>query len=342
MRELIDIYDSDLLLPLFDDFFRPLQRGKHLEAYRVLGDHHVITIDGSGYFSSERIACPSCLRKTTKGRTLFEHWIVQAAFVHPGKRQVIPLVPEEVRNTDGTQKQDCEAKAARRLLTRLRRSHPHLKAIIVADSLYSKQPFTEALSKEHMHYVLVAREEDHKILFEYVEGTQLSRTEAKDAKGRRHVYEWINGVPLNGNDDAPSVNWFSYELHDKGKRTYHNTWVTDLSIDKQHIEELVRIGRCRWKIENETFNTLKNQGYHIEHNFCHGVKHLSFNFFLLNLLAFFMHQIFELTDSTYQTLREKFGSKRNLWDHLRTSLNIVLFPDWEIFFQRLLTPSRFV
>jgi len=105
---------------------------------------------------------------------------------------------------------------------------------------------------------------------------------------------------------------------------------------------MVKAGRCRWKIENEGFNTLKNQGYHIEHNFGHGKKNLSFNFFLLNLLAFFMHQIFELTDSVYQQLRQKFGSKRNLWDHMRGSLYIVLFPDWETFFQRLLTPSRFL
>src|SRR5208283_3266961 len=97
---------------------------------------------------------------------------------------------------------------------------------IVADSLYSKQPFVEALAKEHMHYVLVAKEEDHKVLMEYVEEAkalkETSRLEARDAKGRLHVYEWINGVPLNGNEDAPSVNWLSYELHDKGKGTYHN------------------------------------------------------------------------------------------------------------------------
>jgi hypothetical protein len=346
MREVIDRYASSALLPLFDDLFRPLQRGKWLESYRVLGGRYVITIDGSGYFSSEAIGCPSCLRKTTKGHTLFEHWIVQAALVHPGKRQVIPLAPEEVRNTDGTEKQDCETKAARRLITGLRTSHPHLNAIVVADSLYSKQPFIEALLQERLDYVLVAKQEDHRVLTEYVEGArglnESSRLEMRDAKGRRHVYEWVSDVPLNGKDNALSVNWFSYELYDKGKKTYHNAWVTDLPVHEKNIEELVRIGRCRWKIENETFNTLKNHGYHIEHNFGHGVKHLSFNFFLLNLLAFFMHQIFELADATYQALREKYGSKRNLWEHLRTSLNIVLFPDWEIFFQRLLTPSRFL
>ena len=71
------------------------------------------------------------------------------------------------------------------------------------------------------------------------------------------------------------------------------------------------------------------------------MKHLSFNFFLLNLLAFFMHQIFELTYAVYQQLRTKFGSKRNLWDHLRAALYILIFPDIDNYFERMLDPRKF-
>src|SRR5208337_1834139 len=120
------------------------------------------------------------------------------------------------------------------LIWNLRKDHPRLPLVIVADSLYSKQPFIETLAKEQMRYVLVAKEENHKVLMEYVKGAralkETSCLEVRDAKGRLHVYEWINGVPLNGNEDAPSVDWLSYELHDKGKRTYHNAWVTDFSV----------------------------------------------------------------------------------------------------------------
>jgi hypothetical protein len=38
------------------------------------------------------------------------------------------------------------------------------------------------------------------------------------------------------------------------------------------VEPVMRGGRARWKIENETFNTLKNQGYNFEHNYGHGKK----------------------------------------------------------------------
>lgn len=227
----------------------------------------------------------------------------------------------------------------------MRASHPKLPLIIVGDSLYSKQPTVETIRDLHMDYVLVAKPDDHKILMEWVNEQKVlketSRMEIKDKKGRTHIYDWVNEVPLNDNRKTVIVNYFEYWLQDKGKTTYHNSWVTNLPVDCTNIAELVKIGRCRWKIENETFNTLKNQGYHIEHNYGHGKNHLSFNFFLLNLLAFFMHQIFELTYLPYQQLRQKFGSRRNLWDHLRACLYIVVSPDLNTYFEGLLNPSRF-
>lgn len=347
MREVMDEVDSSGVEPIFDDFFAVLQRGKHLEQYRFLEEYYLVTLDGSGYFSSDEICCPGCLRKESKrGKVRYEHQIVQAALMHPNMRQVIPLIPEAVKNTDGTDKQDCEIKAGKRLLGKIRNSHPKLKIIIVGDSLYSKQPFIEEIKAGRMNYILVAKPEDHKILMECVnEQRQLkevSRMQYKDQKGRLHIYEWINEVPLNGNKETVMTNYFEYWLIDKEKVAYHNSWVTDIPINEHNIRELVRGGRCRWKIENETFNTLKNQGYHIEHNFGHGKKNLSMNFFLLNLLAFFVHQILELTDVMYQECRRAFGSKRNLWDHLRVSIRMLILPDWETLLLRVLKPSEFV
>jgi hypothetical protein len=346
MREVVDGVDPDEIIPLFDGFFRPLQRGKHLEQYQVLGGRYIVALDGSQYFTSEKISCPGCLIKEgKKGAVRYSHQIVQAAIMNPGMRQVIPLAPEEVKNTDGKEKQDCEINAGKRLLARLRKSHPKLPLIIVADSLYSKQPTIEEITALHMNYILVAKPEDHKKLMEWVNGLrpleEVKRLTVKDGD-RTHIYEWTNGVPLNDNKKTVMVNYFEYWIEVGKKITYHNSWVTDLPVDEGNVKELVKAGRCRWKIENEVFNALKNQGYHIEHNYGHGKKHLSFDFFLLNLLAFFMHQIFELTYIPYQQLREKFGSKRNLWDHLRACLIIVIAPDLDTYFQGLLTPSRFL
>lgn len=346
LREVIDEVDSAELEAVFENYFNAVQRGKHLESYVFWNGYYLVSVDGSGYFSSENICCSGCLRKESKKGVRYEHQIMQGALMSPRMRQVLPFAPEAVRNTDGTEKQDCEINAGKRLIGKIRRSHPRLRIIVCADSLHSKQPFIQTLLANRMSYFLVVKEDDHKVLMEWVQEQkrlkETSRMEVKDDKGRTHRYEWINEVPLNGRSDALWVNYFEYWIMDKEKVTYHNSWITDLPVEQNNVREFVRGARCRWKIENEMFNTLKNQGYHIEHNYGHGKKHLSMNFFLLNLLAFFMHQIFELTDALYQQCRNHFGSKRNLWDHLRVSIRMLLFPDWQTLLQRVLKPSEFL
>jgi len=343
LREVIDDSDFDKIEEVFSKYFKALQRGKHLESYKFLGGKYLITIDGSEYFSSEKINCPGCLRKESKrGKVRYYHEIVQAALVHPDHRQVIVLAPEQVRNTDGSEKQDCEINAGKRLLHKIRRYHPKLGIIIVADSLYSKQSFIKELKDERMSYILVAKPKDHKLMMEWVseqkEMGNVSRIEHKDEKGREHVYEWINEVPLNGYKDTFWVNYFEYTILSDNKINYHNSWVTDIHIDRGNIKQLVRGGRSRWKIENETFNTLKNQGYHLEHNFGHGKKNLSINFFLLNLLAFFMHQILELTDILYKKCRAIFSSRKEYWNNLRVIFRIFLFESWEDYLRFFYSP----
>jgi len=73
-----------------------------------------------------------------------------------------------------------------------------------------------------------------------------------------------------------------------------------------------------WKIENETFNTLKNQGYQFEHNFGHGNQNLSVVFAQLMMLAFLVDQIQQLCCPLFRAVWQKFGSKRALWDNLRS------------------------
>ena len=185
-----------------------------------------------------------------------------------------------------------------------------------------------------MSFILVAKPSDHKILFEWVRemiglkaGGHLTFT---DSKGRKHKYRWVNDVPLNGSKDADQVNFFDYRIITNKKTTYRNSWVTDICIDEKNIVTLVKAGRARWKIENETFNTLKNQGYHLEHNFGHGHHNLSMIFFMINLLAFYVHQILEFTDLLYQKVRyTKFTSRKEFWNQLRCTIRILIFPHWQ-------------
>ena len=129
------------------------------------------------------------------------------------------------------------------------------------------------------NFILTCKPSSHKTIAEYLNGAELEeRRVAVVQSGKRSttIYRWLSGVPMRDSEDALGVTWFSIEIFNAaGKRTYHNSFVTDLPVTADTVAELAACGRARWKIENETFNVLKTKGYNIEHNFGHGKRHLA-------------------------------------------------------------------
>jgi hypothetical protein len=346
LRDLIDRHPHEPLSEVYSDLLGRLTDSGVLPRFEFLPGQYLLTLDGSQYFGSDVLQCPRCLVKEHRdGRQEYSHQILQATIVRPDLRQVIPVAPAFIANEDGHNKQDCEINAAKRLIARLRASGKALPYIIVGDGLYSKQPFILILMQEPqpLHFILVAKPADHKDLFANVAGLRrgklLERKEFRDKQGRRHRYEWVNGVPLNAEPNTPEVNFLEYTIFAAdGSMNYHNSWVTDLTLDAKNVEWITRGARARWKIENESFNTLKNQGYHLEHNFGHGRQYLSEALFLLNLLAFFFHQIFEIVDGLYQQARAGFSARREYWNAIRNSFRMFLFKNWDEVLQRITSP----
>jgi hypothetical protein len=351
LRDIIDEVNSEEFGPIFDNYFSRLQRGKYLASqYQLFPKLYLCSVDGTQYFHSKDIHCSKCLiTEHNDGIISYSHKVMQAAIMHPGVRQVIPLMPEEIRNTDGNEKQDCEVNAAKRLILKIRKAHPQLGIIINGDGIFSKQPFIKDVLSAGMHYILVAKPGDHKYMMEWIDAydaDEINSLRSINKKGQIQEYEWVNNVPLNGGENSINTNFFRYKIITKGKDgeeiiSYKNNWITDMEINSENVQSLVRGGRCKWKIENECFNTLKNQGYHIEHNYGHGENNLCFNFYLLTLIAFYFHQIFELTDQLYQGCRKKFGSKRHMWETLRSYIKILIFETWEHLLDFALTPTRY-
>lgn len=332
VRDILDNVDSEHYRPVFKVLFEQARKDKQLEQYRIpliSGGVFYIAADGGQYHSSKKVHCECCLRKVRGSVTTYQHQVLQGAIMHPDCKQVIPMMPEPILNTDGNQKQDCEHKAMIRFLTKLREDHPRLPILIGGDGLFSDGTIIKHVLSLDMHYLFTCKPGDHKFLIEWLEAFDTwPWLEHTDKKGDVHRYRWRNEVPLSGQSNAPDVNYLEYEHIRADKVIYRNSWITDIEINQSNIWQFVQTGRCRWKIENECFNTLKNQGYEINHNFGHGKKHLSHNMYLSTLLAFFLHQIMELCDDAYQQSRIKFGSKRNLWERLRHILSMFIIPDW--------------
>ena len=322
MREILDPISPKWLRPVFTSVFRQLQRGKALEAMVFLEGHYLLALDGTGYFSSTTIHCASCLHKVHRnGSVTYSHQMLGAAIIHPDVREVIPLMPEAIGQHDGTDKNDCERNAAKRFVAKLRKDHPHLKFIVTEDSLSSNAPHIETLQAHDLRYLLGVKEGDHAFLFNQVQAAEraghVTYYERHDrAAGVSQRFRFVNNVPLNASRADVRVNFIEYWEVGPGK-VQHFSWVTDLRVSQRNVYQLMRGGRARWKIENETFNTLKNQGYNFEHNYGHGTHNLSVVFATVMMLAFLVDQTQQLCCVVFQAVWAKLGSKRLLWERMR-------------------------
>jgi hypothetical protein len=303
------------------------------------------------------VHCAECCEKHHKdGRIEYYHQMLGASIVYPGNPIVIPLAPEPITKQDGKTKNDCERNAAKRLLENIRREHPHLKLIVVEDALASNGPHIALLKHLNMHFILGVKPDGNKYLFEWVNAAKCQLYEEKGDKGIIHRFKIFNGAPLNDDNFDIKVNFLEYwEIHPNGE-TKHFSWITDFELttddlNKAHKKtsnenstvlyaspmQIMRGGRARWKIENETFNTLKTKGYNFEHNYGHGNKHLCSVFTMLMLLSFLIDQALELCDALYKAARKRDRCKSKLWEHMRIFLRIFEWDSWESFLTAIIT-----
>jgi hypothetical protein len=341
MRARLDLIHPDVTRSAFTQLFSLLQRGKILESFCFMDKYYLISLDGTGYFSSSTIHCSNCCTKEYRdGQITYHHQILGAALVHPDHRVVFPFAPEPIIKADGDKKNDCERNAAKRWIEKFRREHFLLRGVILADGLSSNEPFIADLKRNDLSFILIAQEPDHKYLFDWFNGAdpEDAPTQAETLKDGTHkTYQYMKDVPLNSSKDKCLVNVVRYTETKKGQtRTW--VWVTDLEVNEKTVKDIVKGGRCRWKIENETFNTLKNQGYNFEHNYGQGNKYLSTIMAHLMLLAFFVDKILQGFDKKFQACYKKMKSKHSLWERIRSFLAHYIFESFDDLYSAIIHP----
>jgi hypothetical protein len=332
IRAMLDPVEPSLFHPAFEQAVRTLEAGDGLSALRGLGDHVLIALDGTEYHRSTKVHCPRCSTCTKAGRTEYFHAMVAAALVAPGHHRALPLPPEFIAPQDGAEKQDCESRACRRWLAAHGATYARLNPIYLGDDLYSCQPICEAVCVAKGHFLFVCKPASHPTLTEYLTGVELGEHVETGKRGKqrfRRIYRWLCDLPLRDGEDAMRVNWLSIEIiNSAGEVTYRNSFVTDLPVDRSNVVELAACGRARWKVENETFNTLKTKGYNLEHNFGHGRDNLAAVLVILNLIAFACHTVAELTERLWAKARGKAATRIGFFNHLRSITVFLVFPSW--------------
>lgn len=332
VREILDEVDTKELRAPFKKLLAQVQRSKDLEAYQYFQGAVLLSLDGTSYFSSHEVHCDHCCVKNHHdGKVTFYHQMLAGCFVHPDLKAVLPIAPEPIIKQDGAKKNDCERNASQRLLTDFRREHPHLDVIVVEDSLSANVPHVKLLRDLRLNFILSVKSGDHTYLFEAIDDT------AEHGPSMRHVsiengikreYQFINGVPLTGGDDTVRINFLRYWETSKDNTVRQFSWISDYTLSVGNVEKIMKGGRARWKIENETFNTLKNHGYQFEHNFGHGKNNLSANFALLMMLAFMIDQIQALSCKAFKRAVDKQVNKKAFWEKMRGAIFHLPLQDW--------------
>lgn len=338
IRDILDSVPPETIYPIFDNIMVLMEKDGILDDFRCVKNDLLLVLDGTQYFSSDKIHCQKCSAKVKNGKTIYSHSVITPALVAPNYRKALALAPEFIHQQDGSEKQDCEINASKRWLSRMGDwLSPH-GITVSGDDLYAKQPFCQMLLEEELNFLFVCKPESHKWLYEWVdinekEGDvrEFHKEETQGKKKLTYGYRYTHNVPLKDDKDALLVNWVELTVvDDTGTQMYKNSFITNHVMNNdQEAVEIATAGRARWKIENENNNTLKTKGYHLEHNFGHGKEHLSETLATLNILAFLFHTLLDLKDKRYQLIRKTLPRRDMFFGDIRALTRYFCFDDWE-------------
>lgn len=337
IRNLLDTVPPETLYPCLSKLAENLYQAQYLEPLRAIKQTLLLAFDGTQFFSSQKISCPCCRQQSlSNGKTLYSHSALTPVIVAQGESKVVPLIPEFITPQDGHEKQDCEIAAAKRWLTQWGAYYAAWNMTLLGDDLYCHQPFVQMAREQGFEVILTCRHGSHPVVAEWISdferNEQLHSMTIKQGHGKRQLnyhYRYANQIPLRDSDDALTLNWCELTVTDAtGKQTYHNTWMTSYELTDKTVIEVAQAGRARWSIENGNNNVLKNHGYHFDHNFGHGKRHLSNLLATLILLAFALHTALDWLDEQYAELRLLSPSRRTFFEQLRALLQFLPFRDW--------------
>ena len=328
MRALLDNIETSELKDEFKPNILALDNQGVLDNYKYLNNYLYIPIDGTQYFKSKTIHCDNCLEmKHKNGEITYTHKGVCACIVKPETSVVFPIAIEDVSKQDGNTKNDCETNATKRLIPQLVNTLPIDSDILIGgDALYCTGPMINLIKIENekregeIDFIFNIKPGSHGYLFSQfnsLEGDKI-KIYTHETKDTKYVTKFCNGLILNKSNEDILVNMLYFEEHNlKTGKVKIFSWATSITIVSRNYKKLVKIGRSRWKIENETFNTLKNQGYQFEHNFGHGHNNLAANFGVLMLLAFLFDQIQLATNKFFRMAKGKERTYKDLWEKIR-------------------------
>lgn len=339
IRDLLDPVAPKNFHSTYNAILGQLQRSGYMKEFQGYGHTELVGLDGFVFHSSTKIHCNQCsTRRDSKGTVHYYHSAITPVIIRPAGEFVLSLPPEFIVPQDGHEKQDCEQAAIKRWLATHTTELKAWSRTYLGDDLYAKHPLCKLINDTYKQFfVFVCKPDSHETLYRWIEGMEkggkLDTKRVRKWNGRHGEiweYRFATGVPLRANDGI-HVNWVELKIshEETGEQIYKNSWVTNHAVDAHCVAGIAKTGRIRWKSENENNNVLTTKGYHAKHNFGHGNEHLANTFLTLNILAFLIHTVQDITHHLYRQLRQELGRRDTFFNDMQTLTRYMLFGSWD-------------
>lgn len=326
--------DHEKLQEKVQELCRRMLAGRTFEDARIRGKYWQIIIDGTGLYSTREETdekCPYRIHNKGTGEEYRENhcYVLEAKLVlHPGV--LVSIMTEFVENTDmsETGKQDCERKACRRLMERLKKGFPRLRVCLSADSLYACEGFFEECSRNNWHYILRFKEGSIPTIGEEYRGLQKIQQNGWEETCGEAVcrYDYVTDIDYKGNRMNLAVYEETRETKIKkgkwkgtAKQERKEFWfITNLPVRRKNLADTIGRGRMRWKIENEGFNTQKHQGYHLEHRYSRNYNGYKNHYYLIQI-GHMIAQLMEVYEKLWKGMKQSMEQKhRRILESFKT------------------------
>lgn len=316
---------------IINSYVSRLIASKTFSKHRLLGEFYPVAIDATGICSFDHKHCDHCLTKTSKnGKVTYFHYVLEAKLV---TRQgfSISIASEFLENLEGRnyEKQDCEIKAFTRLTNKIKNAYPRLPICLLLDGIYPNQTVFDICKNKDWAFIITLKQESLKTFQRQIPNHPPPNTLSyKSKRGKYNIYDnyqYKNGLEYRGQ----IYSWTTCQQvkeHQDTKKQDINTfsYITNINQDSTSIAVTVAYGRLRWKIENEGFNTQKNQGYKLEHKYSRKSFIALQNYYLILQIAHLINQFAIISKPITRLLSEH--SKvtiKDLWNNLKSGLKFI-------------------
>lgn len=314
IQDVIEQLDIEEIRNIRKYIVKALVRSKMFYKYRH-NEAFQLVVDGTGISSHNYNLNGTCIIKKTKKEIKYYKQVLEAKIVVGNI--VISLDTEWIENSDMNtekQKQDYEIKAFKRMAKRIKKEYPQMKFIITGDALYANAPMIQICKDNKWNYIFNLKKKRLKQIYEDFEDNLAYENETK-----KDNYFLSNNIEYKGY----TLSAIRYQ-EVQNEETLSFNYITNLKVNDHNIEKIVKMGRSRWKIENEGFNEQKNGTFCISHLCSRNENALKIHYYFIQI-AHIIRQLLELGSIMLRDM--KLSTKKEVSDTIKQNLTSSLIPN---------------